>query len=107
VTEIDVNHRPRAHGVAKYGVHNRLWVGIADTFGVRWLSSRVVNPRVCEASEDSGAAGDPWTLDGAGSSGPSADSGAPGTPERSETSGPTEGSVATAKAALESQTNDD
>ncbi len=50
VTEIDVNHRPRTHGTTKYGVHNRLWVGIADTFGVRWLSSRGVNPRVDEAS---------------------------------------------------------
>jgi dolichol-phosphate mannosyltransferase len=50
VTEIDVNHRPRTHGTTKYGVHNRLWVGIVDTFGVRWLSSRSVKPRVAEAS---------------------------------------------------------
>ncbi|MCK4510706.1 glycosyltransferase family 2 protein [bacterium] len=50
VTEIDVNHRPRTHGATKYGVHNRLWVGIADTFGVRWLSSRGVNASVAEAS---------------------------------------------------------
>ena len=50
VTEVDVNHRPRSHGTTKYGVHNRLWVGIADTFGVRWLSSRCVNPQVGESS---------------------------------------------------------
>ena len=50
VTEVDVNHRPRTHGTTSYGVSNRLWVGIADTFGVRWLSSRGVNPRVAEAS---------------------------------------------------------
>ncbi len=50
VTEIDVNHRPRTHGTTSYGVNNRLWVGIADTFGVRWLSSRGVHPRVAEAS---------------------------------------------------------
>lgn len=52
VTEVDVNHRPRSHGVTKYGVHNRLWVGIADTFGVRWLASRSVNPQVAEATDE-------------------------------------------------------
>ncbi|MFH1864556.1 MAG: glycosyltransferase family 2 protein [Candidatus Eisenbacteria bacterium] len=50
VMEIDVNHRHRTHGTTSYGVHNRLWVGLADTFGVRWLSSRGVNPRVADAS---------------------------------------------------------
>jgi glycosyltransferase involved in cell wall biosynthesis len=54
LTEVDVNHRPRSHGTAKYGVHNRLWVGIADTFGVRWLGSRGVNPRVAEVSPGAG-----------------------------------------------------
>jgi glycosyltransferase involved in cell wall biosynthesis len=52
VTEVDVNHRPRELGTTSYGVHNRLWVGIADTFGVRWLSSRSVDPRVAETSDD-------------------------------------------------------
>lgn len=52
VTEVSVNHRPRTHGETSYGVHNRLWVGIADTFGVRWLGSRRVNPRIAETSED-------------------------------------------------------
>ena len=51
ITETPVSHRPRSHGVAKYGVHNRLWVGIADTFGVRWLASRAVNPKVAEEAE--------------------------------------------------------
>ena len=55
VTEVDVNHRPRTHGLTKYGIHNRLWVGIADTFGVRWLSSRGVNPCVAETSDAAGA----------------------------------------------------
>ncbi len=50
ITEIQVNHRPRTHGTTSYGVHNRLWVGILDTFGVRWLASRTVNPRVRESS---------------------------------------------------------
>jgi glycosyltransferase involved in cell wall biosynthesis len=52
ITEVPVNHRARAHGTTSYGVHNRLWVGIADTLGVRWLSSRIVNPRVAESSEE-------------------------------------------------------
>ncbi len=50
ITEIQVNHRPRTHGTTSYGVHNRLRVGILDTFGVRWLASRTVNPRVRESS---------------------------------------------------------
>lgn len=36
----DVNHRPRQLGTSKYGVMNRLWVGIVDLFGVMWLQSR-------------------------------------------------------------------
>lgn len=50
ITETSVGHRARSHGVTSYGVHNRLWVGIADTFGVRWLTSRVVSPRIREES---------------------------------------------------------
>jgi glycosyltransferase involved in cell wall biosynthesis len=50
ITEVPVSHRPRVHGATSYGVHNRLWVGIADTFGVRWLASRTVSPRVRESS---------------------------------------------------------
>jgi len=42
VSEISVNHRPRLRGVSKYGVHNRLWRGIRDCFGVRWLAARTV-----------------------------------------------------------------
>ncbi len=38
--EIDVNHRPRGAGRTKYGLHNRLWVGIYDLVGVRWLRAR-------------------------------------------------------------------
>jgi dolichol-phosphate mannosyltransferase len=52
VTETPVNHRPRVHGRTSYGVHNRLWVGIADTFGVRWLAARSVNPRVAQTSPE-------------------------------------------------------
>jgi dolichol-phosphate mannosyltransferase len=35
-----VKHRPRTRGTSKYGVMNRLWVGIVDLFGVLWLKSR-------------------------------------------------------------------
>jgi dolichol-phosphate mannosyltransferase len=37
---VAVNHRPRLHGQSKYGIGNRLWVGIVDLFGVRWLQRR-------------------------------------------------------------------
>jgi dolichol-phosphate mannosyltransferase len=35
-----VKHRPRTRGTSKYGMMNRLWVGIVDLFGVLWLKSR-------------------------------------------------------------------
>ena len=35
-----VGHRPRMAGVSNYGVWNRLWVGLVDVFGVRWLQRR-------------------------------------------------------------------
>ena len=37
---VAVNHRPRRHGVSKYGLNNRLWVGVVDLFGVMWLQRR-------------------------------------------------------------------
>lgn len=40
VVSIEVNHRHRMQGVSKYGFHNRLWVGIVDILGVRWLQNR-------------------------------------------------------------------
>ncbi|MEM7542083.1 MAG: glycosyltransferase family 2 protein [Pseudomonadota bacterium] len=44
-----VNHRPRTAGVSKYGLWDRLWVGITDIFGVIWLNRRRVYP--CAAKE--------------------------------------------------------
>jgi dolichol-phosphate mannosyltransferase len=41
VVELPVAHRPRRHGVSKYGVGNRLWVGIVDLLGVAWLRTRL------------------------------------------------------------------
>lgn len=37
---VDVSHRPRQHGVSKYGNFSRAIVGIADLFGVFWLQTR-------------------------------------------------------------------
>ena len=37
---VPVNHRPRLHGRSKYGVLDRLAVGISDVLGVRWLMHR-------------------------------------------------------------------
>jgi dolichol-phosphate mannosyltransferase len=42
VTEMPVHHRPRLHGVSKYGFGNRAWRATLDMFGVRWLNSRRV-----------------------------------------------------------------
>jgi glycosyltransferase involved in cell wall biosynthesis len=55
ITEITVDHRPRTRGKTKYGVNNRLWVGLADTFAVMWMKRRLVFPVEApeHASEDS------------------------------------------------------
>ncbi len=45
---VEVNHRPRLKGRTKYGVHNRLWVGIIDLLGVMWLQKRAKYPEVTE-----------------------------------------------------------
>ena len=50
VKEMPVNHRPRLHGHTKYGINNRLWVGLADTFAVRWMQKRMVNFKIREIS---------------------------------------------------------
>lgn len=44
VLEMPVNHRPRTRGVSKYGIGNRLWVGIADIMGMRWYRKRHFPP---------------------------------------------------------------
>jgi len=46
VFSVPVNHRPRERGVSKYGVWNRVWVGIADMIGVMWLNRRGSVPEV-------------------------------------------------------------
>jgi len=48
VRSVPVNHRPRQRGVSKYGVLDRLGVGIADLAGVLWLRRRLVQPLLVE-----------------------------------------------------------
>lgn len=43
-----VAHYPRRAGRSKYGLGNRLWVGIADLLGVWWLCRRRFNPGTSE-----------------------------------------------------------
>ena len=51
IIEVPVNHRPRKLGTTKYGIHNRLWVGLADTIAVRWMQNRLVFPEIKEKSD--------------------------------------------------------
>jgi len=44
VASVRVNHRPRMAGRSKYGIRNRLWVGIVDLCGVMWLMRRMRLP---------------------------------------------------------------
>lgn len=48
ITHVDVNHRPRSHGVSKYGTLDRLIVSLSDLRGVRWLRRRSRNPERVE-----------------------------------------------------------
>jgi dolichol-phosphate mannosyltransferase len=49
VRSVPVNHRPRRRGVSKYGVLDRLGVGIVDLFGVMWLRRRFAAPELIES----------------------------------------------------------
>jgi dolichol-phosphate mannosyltransferase len=44
VISVEIGHRPRRFGRSNYGVHDRLWVGIVDLFGVAWLQRRALAP---------------------------------------------------------------
>jgi dolichol-phosphate mannosyltransferase len=43
LAEAPVNHRPRLKGRSKYTIGNRLWVSLADMFGVLWLKKRALH----------------------------------------------------------------
>jgi dolichol-phosphate mannosyltransferase len=51
VISVPVNHRTRERGTSKYGIHNRLWVGIVDLFGVAWLQRRVRLPEIIQGDD--------------------------------------------------------
>lgn len=53
VTEVPVQHFPRAHGMSKYGVGNRLFVGLYDLFAVRWMQKRCLHYQMREAKPPS------------------------------------------------------
>lgn len=46
VTEVPVRHYPRAHGVSKYGVGNRLFKSLYDLIAVRWMQRRCLRYRL-------------------------------------------------------------
>ncbi|KPJ97383.1 MAG: dolichol-phosphate mannosyltransferase [Desulfobacterales bacterium SG8_35] len=48
VVSVEVNHRPRTRGQSHYGMANRLWIGLVDTFGVAWLQRRIKHPKIVE-----------------------------------------------------------
>jgi dolichol-phosphate mannosyltransferase len=48
IAVVPVNHRHRTAGVSKYTAWNRVWVGIVDMFGVRWLTRRSKQPVVAQ-----------------------------------------------------------
>ena len=50
---LPVSHRPRLRGQSKYGVGNRLLVGIIDLFGVWWLQHRVTLPVIVRDGDES------------------------------------------------------
>jgi dolichol-phosphate mannosyltransferase len=53
IRHTDVTDRPRRHGASKYGLWDRLWIGIFDLCGVWWLIRR--RKRVPEILEDGDA----------------------------------------------------
>lgn len=51
VISIEVNHRERLRGKSKYGLHNRLWVGIVDMMGMMWLQRRGLDHTLKEKTD--------------------------------------------------------
>src|SRR5215472_13239188 len=59
VQSVPVNHRPRCRGISKYGVFDRLGVGIIDLLGVMWLQRRATHPRLYDVTGRDAAADSP------------------------------------------------
>jgi dolichol-phosphate mannosyltransferase len=51
IIEAPAHHRPRLRGYSKYGICNRLGVGLVDCFGVMWLKRRTLSYKVIHSSE--------------------------------------------------------
>lgn len=47
---VPVNHRPRHAGASHYGLHDRLWAGLVDIIGVKWLQARTRLPVTFETT---------------------------------------------------------
>jgi dolichol-phosphate mannosyltransferase len=52
VISLPVNHRPRVRGQSKYGLFNRLGVGIIDLVGVMWLQRRACLAELLEDNHE-------------------------------------------------------
>ncbi len=52
VVEMEVNHRPRVAGVAKYGILDRGLVGLFDCFAMRWMMRRYRDPAALPIHEE-------------------------------------------------------
>ncbi len=50
IAEREVSHRPRWAGRSKYGIHNRLWRGLADLLMLRRLRQRSIDYEVRQTS---------------------------------------------------------
>jgi dolichol-phosphate mannosyltransferase len=48
VIEVEVRHRPRQHGVSKYGIRNRSLPALLDLLAVRWMWARRVAYTIVE-----------------------------------------------------------
>jgi dolichol-phosphate mannosyltransferase len=53
VTEVPVQHFPRAHGHSKYGIGNRLFAGLYDLIAVRWMQKRCFHYEIVNTPGDS------------------------------------------------------
>jgi glycosyltransferase involved in cell wall biosynthesis len=82
--EIPVRHRPRRHGVSKYGINNRLWRGLVDLAGVRWLQARGIGAGLSREI-------DVWTPKRSGSRSDSPDKDSSSRDSSSSGSSPSEG----------------
>lgn len=52
VTEVLVQHFPRAHGHSKYGIGNRLFAGLYDLIAVKWMQTRCFRYKIVNAPTD-------------------------------------------------------